>query len=367
MWSKKRNKMIITYLLIVLAIGFAKAKTEMSIFKYIADQEIFLAGEPPEVGEIFEVIYRIRLKPDAKVGPGHKYYIKFGTGSSAQAEIIDKDEVSIGSLEPGEWREFRGRFRIPEPYYVVFINVKIRMGGGGYGLDGASLRLYLIDSVAGQYTTSSEEYFKKLYDGAEWYYDPAGEFTTDPVHPDCAKKNKLIIAKMQELEPKLTDWEAIYLHYDGIQALMGGLGTNETTDEERWQFLLDMDWLEKHRAGKEIKEKWLKELIRKYRGKPLIKEQGLNPKFFRNNIGVDNTGDSNSEENRWSYIYFKGQFRYKKHRYDKSQGLLTQTDDEPIANLIVRVRSYWSGSGGSRWTFRTNNILLGTNVNKSCN
>ncbi|GAH86600.1 unnamed protein product, partial [marine sediment metagenome] len=51
---------------------------------------------------------------------------------------------------------------------------------------------------------------------------------------------------------------------------------------------------------------------------------------------------------------FEGQFRYKKHKYNKDQGLLTQTDDMPICSVLVRVRSYWSGSGGSRWSFRTN-------------
>jgi len=137
---------------------------------------------------------------------------------------------------------------------------------------------------------------------------------------------------------------------------MGGLGTQQTTWEERWRFLLKMGWLEKQRAGKTVKEKWLNELIEKYKGKPLREEPGLNPNFFRSDS--DNINNSingfDSTKTRWSYIYFKGQFRYKKHKYNKDQGLLVQTDDMPICSVLVRIRSYWASSGGSHWTIRTN-------------
>ncbi|MGB3478270.1 MAG: hypothetical protein WBB67_03825, partial [bacterium] len=89
-----------------------------------------------------------------------------------------------------------------------------------------------------------------------------------------------IIALIQKINPELTDWEVIYLHYDGIQAVMGGIGTKSTTEEEIWRFLLESGWLDKQRVDKDIKEQWLKKMINKYKGKPLVMEGGMGSKFF---------------------------------------------------------------------------------------
>lgn len=282
MRSVKINKIAAIGLLMVLIVGFGLAtKPAMFPLQDEVEQEMYIVGAYPKVGEAFEVVYRLRLRPEFEIKHSN-YCVKFRSRPDESLEITDTDKLFFSGLSSNEWKEFRASMRITKSVPMVRIGVGIYRTEekalylqGFWGID-----LYLLDPETGQYGTK-EEYDKQLRQKAEWWYDPAGEFTGDPVHPDCAKKNREIIAKMQEIKSNLTDWEALYLHYDGIQALMGGMGTQETTDEERWRFLLEMGWLEKQRVGKEIKEKWLKEIIEKYKGKSLTKEQGFNPNFFR--------------------------------------------------------------------------------------
>jgi hypothetical protein len=61
-----------------------------------------------------------------------------------------------------------------------------------------------------------------------------------------------------------------------------------------------MGWLEQYKAGKAVKNNWLNKMIKKYDGKPLTKEQGLNPNFFRGDNWYSNSFfsyDSITKEN----------------------------------------------------------------------
>lgn len=359
----KISKMATICLLIALVVCVGYASKE-GMTRTGAEVALTLSAMP-KLNEVFEVKAKIigkkGLDEYAYYFPTYEFMATLDISSKEResVKILGKNEIYIPELRNGWTKELKFRLQIIKkiPYISIVCHLypirDFRMGRVTQVAD--VIELYLLDFQTGQYGTR-EEYEKQLKEQAEWWYDPAGEFTNDPVSPDCAARNKEIIVQLKKLEPNLTDWEALYLHYDGIQALMGGMGTYQTTDEDRWRFLLEMGWLEKQRVGKKIKEKWLKELIEKYKGKPLTKEQGLNPNFFRGDADntVDNSSSSDSTKTRWSYIYFKGQFRYKKHKYNKDQGLLTQTEDIPICSVLVRVRSYWSGSGGSRWSFRTN-------------
>ncbi len=90
---------------------------------------------------------------------------------------------------------------------------------------------------------------------------------------------------------------------------MVGMGTQETTDEERWRFLLESGWLKQQRTDKQAKEKWLKDLIKEYKEKPLTKEQGFNPKFFRgdNSSSSNYLGSNNSSSQERITTTFIGQ------------------------------------------------------------
>ncbi len=352
------HKIAIIGLMIRVLIGFAQVDTEMSTpitnpLESEMEQECDIEGNYPKVGEIFEVLYKIRLKPNIQPTYGNEYCVGFSYAYTQEGNVEVFTKPVLVNLSPGEWHEFRGQFLIKKAVPRIGFWGGVAQKGVQTGVY-AGVVCYLINSLTGQYGTR-DEYDKQLRKDASWWYDHAGEFTNEPVSPDCAARNREIIAQLKQMEPNLTDWEALYLHYDGIQALMDGMGTQKTTWEERWRFLLEIGWLEKQRAGKEIKEKWLKELIEKYKGKPLIKEQGLYPNFFRDNSDSvsNNSGLPDSTQTRWSYFYFNGQFRYKKHQYNKDQGLLAETVAMPICSVLVRVRAYWSGQG-TIWTIRTN-------------
>ncbi len=347
--------------LMVLALGFELAiSKELPTLQNYIEGEMRIVGGYPKVGEIFDVVYRIKIK-EINETPIKDYLTRdycavIRCGPSEAINVLGEDKFFFSGFRVGEWQEFRTRCRILKPMERINIdgNVDLMFQGKSRGPVAVKgqMTIFLIDPKTGQYGTR-EEYEKRLREDASWWYDPAGEFTNEAVSPDCAARNREIIAQMKKLEPNLTDWEALYLHYDGIQALMGGMGDGKTTWEDRWRFLLEMGWLERQRAGKEVKEKWLKEIIEKYKGKPLIKEQGLNPNFFRDNsdsIG-NNPGSPDSTQKRWDYFYLDGQFRYKKHQYNKDQGLLTQTVDMPICSVLVRIRTYWSGQG-TIWSYR---------------
>ena len=303
MRSVKINKIAAIGLLMVV-IGVIQATPDTRILTGDVEYKLYINGNYPKVGEVFEVVFRVRLKsqndlqhmPEEAIAEG--YVVSFGARPKAAVKLLSNNEIFIPVLNLGEWQEFVGKYRITKPSMWVTVGAEIRLKAVKAG-PGLGHTFYLLDSLTGQYGTK-EEYDKQLRQKAEWWYDPAGEFTGDPVHPDCVKKNREIIAKMQEINSNLTDWEALYLHYDGIQALIGGMGDRETTSEEHWRFLLDMGWLEKQRAGKAIKDNWLNEIIKKYKGKPLTKEQGLNPNFFRGDNWYSNSSfscDSITKEN----------------------------------------------------------------------
>ncbi|MEO0138229.1 MAG: hypothetical protein ABIL86_11955 [candidate division WOR-3 bacterium] len=322
----KINKIAALWLFIMLFIRFGQGtKEQLPLHNYIDGEMYIVGGGYPKVGEVFEIVFRVRVKETVDWTLQESYlradYFAVISVSTYGAEIVgkdSKDKFFFSGLQIGETKEFRTRCRILNPVnwirIIGYISLSCQGKERGPVAKIAGINLYLVDPETGQYGTK-EEYEKRLRQQAEWWYDPAGEFTSEPVSPDCAERNRGIIAQLKKLEPNLTSWEALYLHYDGIQALMGGMGDAKTTWEDRWKFLLEMGWLEKQRAGKEIKEKWLKELIEKYKGRPLIKEQGLDPNFFRDNDnGSDNYSNSSdsTKENRWSYFCFNGQFRYKK-------------------------------------------------------
>ena len=278
----------------------------------------------PKVGEVFEAtltIYcRNDLEPDRLGRPGPDYKVVF----EGDVEFINGNEQTIyDHMKKGETRSFKAKMVIKEAKERIGIGGSIVTTKGPHFVQGANIEIFLVNPETGQYGTK-EEYDKQLRKQAEWWYDNTGEFTSDPVSPDCAARNREIIVQLKGMESRLTDWEALYLHYDGIQTLMGGMGDGKTTWEARWRFLLDMGWLEKQRAGKAIKDAWLKKLIEHYKGKSLQKEQGFNPGFFRNDSNNSGAAGGNiSDSTRaWSVFYFNGWFRYKKHQYNKNQGLL---------------------------------------------
>jgi len=264
MYNIVKSKTIAGVLLIVLITGLGQATKPSDLLTDITDQEIYLSGNPPKIGEVFEAVYRVRLKPDVKIGPGHIFYVKFSTGlPSFNAEILDKNEIALPTLIPGEWQEVRGRFRITEPNYKVFIRALLRVKGGGYGLTGASFRLYLADSLTGQYITG-EEMAKRPISVLAKYRNIEPEWLPEPDR-SWEESNREIAEKMREFEPALTDSEALCLHQDNYILFNNGIGKGPLENTDRIILLLEAGWLKAQRSGAEAKQKWLNDFIEKHR------------------------------------------------------------------------------------------------------
>jgi hypothetical protein len=158
------------------------------------------------------VIYRVRLKPNIDPEFGRRnFYVIFRASAHGTDEVIGMDEVCIPSLVPGEWREARGKFRIPKSYGMVQINAYLgTTTGHNYRVVGKYLRLYLVDSTAGQYGTGIERYNQMM--NVFWKYDHLSAQWLNVPDPRWGDSNRRIAEEIKGFDPALTDSEALCLH-----------------------------------------------------------------------------------------------------------------------------------------------------------
>jgi len=193
----------------------------------------------------------------------------------------------------------------------------------------ASLRRVVIDEETGQFGPPGQ----KLSMEPEYRYDmesgtiyPIGEYQGSGPYA------REMIEQLKDLEPELTDWEAVYLHRDALKAFFRGVGGN------RIEWLLREGWLMKSRGGEKQKDRWLEELIRQR----LLDQEGsenrdgtMYPPATEQRL---TTGPQLTETG------FLGRFKFKKHKYDTT-GLLTEAVDTPIRKARVRIWATWLGQG----------------------
>jgi hypothetical protein len=200
--------------------------------------------------------------------------------------------------------------------------------GSPFGLN--LIHLLLIDSLTGQLGTI-EEYNQHPIRRILMYYNHYdGEWLNDP-DPSFEITNRKIVVGMRKFEPALSDSEALALHGDMIQGIMFGIGVSKKdaskpakeVEDMIIKYLLKEGWLGKLRNG--TKDKWFQKL------KKDSKEKW-------------DKSENSKEGSKYTFV-FSGQWKYKKHAYNKDQGLLTATQDALVRQSKVRVRAYWLGSG----------------------
>jgi hypothetical protein len=261
-------------LVIMLIAGIGWASRE-EIFKDDFDHELLLVNGYPRVGEVFEVLYRVRLKEDAQPKPNVQYYMQFKTGSSYQAEVLIPSEIAVTHFTiPGEWKEFHGKYIIHEPFKMTILNAMLRKEGGGYGTSGAMLVMYLVDSITGQYGTL-EEIRCTPEKNPELFYDPDQDLLFpqhERVDPYIEKENKDFIIAIEEVHPGLTKWEKIHLLHD-VMYYPRRSKVKMSHVEAAIEFL-DAGWLDAYQAGPDAREKWLEDLYNKSRSNPSNENPG---------------------------------------------------------------------------------------------
>jgi hypothetical protein len=255
---------ILQILLLLVLVTRTGSTSKEEIFKDDFDQELLLVNGYPRVGEVFEVIYRVRLKHDAQPESGVHYYMKFTTGSSYQAEVLTPSEIAVPFFTvPGEWKEFHGKYIIHEPFKMTILNAMLRKEGCGYGTSGAMFVMYLVDSITGQYGTY-EELMSDLYETSpELFYDPDQDLLFpqhERVDPYIEKENREFIEAIGEVYPGLSKWEKLHLLHD-VMYYPRRSKVKMTHVEAAVEFL-NAGWLEAYRAGQDARGKWLEDFLR---------------------------------------------------------------------------------------------------------
>jgi hypothetical protein len=220
-----------------------------------AETTLRLSREPC-LGETVEVIFTITPSEDI---PEMRVTFELIRGT----EWGGGDTVFESSASKGETKEFRTRVRFVSSPATVGADAKghaVASDGRRYPLKaGRSLGLITVDEETGRLSRVQQ----KLASGPEYRYDmmqgviyPPGQYYgTGPGARE-------MIEKLKRLEPRLTDWEAVYLHRDALRAYERGIGRgDQQAEDERIDWLLEKGWLEKQREGEEVKEKWLEDLF----------------------------------------------------------------------------------------------------------
>ena len=286
--SIKINKIATIGLLIVLVIGVGQANGWLSPLEGDVDQEMYISGEYPKVGDVFEVVYRIKLKeknrldeyPKKMVAMG--YVTHFSSRPMDPVTFITEKEIFVQVLNPGEWREFSVKLRIDKITNDVLIQAGTRFKASRSGAFWG-LHLYLLDPETGQYGTKEQWLNRGI--GVLGKYNNVEPQWFSEIDPAWEPSNRKIAQEMRKFEPALTDSEALCLHEDNYKLIINAIGDSNATDEQRIEHLLKAGWLDAQRSGAEAKEKWFNEFMDKNRG---IWGGNSNLNFFRDNNSIDN-------------------------------------------------------------------------------
>ena len=300
MRSVKINKIAAIGLLMMVVIGVIQATPDTRILTGDVEYKLYINGNYPKVGEVFEVVFRVRLKsqndlqhmPEEAIAEG--YVVSFGARPKAAVKLLSNNEIFIPVLNLGEWQEFVGKYRITKPSMWVTVGAEIRLKAVKAG-PGLGHTFYLLDSLTGQYGTK-EQWLKRGIGVLGKYNNVEPQWFSE-IDPVWEPSNRKIAQEMRKFEPALIDSEALCLHQDNYLLIINAIGDSNATDEERIEYLLKAGWLEAQRSGAEVKEKWFNDFMEKNRGK-----WGGNPKlnFFRNtnSSGGNYVGNSSSSQER---------------------------------------------------------------------
>jgi len=329
----------------VLLIGFGKATIGESFLEGDVDQEMHITGGFPKVGEVFEVVYRVRLKeknslnkhPEKMVAMG--YITHFSSRPMDPVTFMTEKEMFIPVLNPGEWREFSVKLKITESAENIQIQAGTHFKVSRSGAHGA-MSIYLIDPETGQYGTKEQWLNRGI--GVLGKYNNVEPQWFSEIDPAWAESNRKIAEGMRKFEPALIDSEALCLHQDNYLLIINAIGDPNATDEERIEHLLKAGWLKAQRAGAQSKEAWFQEFMEKNQGNW---GGNSNLNFFRDNNSIDNdfsSGNNSSPKERITTTFI-GTWRYQDHLYNKDNGLLWSYAVKPVKTAEVGIRAYWTG------------------------
>lgn len=259
---------------------------------------------------------RDKVSTNAKKGVTYKYNIKIKVISSP---------LQIGAHTTGTIGEgYIGEDGYPCKYGVLY---------------GPSLYRVLVDEKTGQMGTAGE---LKAKNPAAWGYDPF-----EGAHHDVGSifsKNESRIKEMREINPELTDWEALYLWHDACWTPREG----NMTEPEIAGELLKRGWLAKHRkefgSGKVLlkSEERIDWLIKN----GLLKKKKL--KDGKEGYLLNENTTPFEGKSPLTSTFVDGTYLFRKHRYNKDTGLSVTADEKGINKAVAAIWAWNQTLGGPK-------------------
>jgi hypothetical protein len=274
MSRKKRHSLMLTIIILccLWSAKLARAAIEEPLQDAV-EQKLQISGPYPRVNESFEILYQVRLKPDADKDFEGNYCVQFEAFPFNHEPVVI-EEIPLLSLKVGEWRDVRCRYHIPEAYLRINFVARLAREGCHFGLTGEGFKLKLLDSLTGQYGIPGQ--IKNTPENTpELFYDPAQDVTYPPdeyVDIYTQQRNREWLDEVEEIQAGLTKWEKLHLLHDVLYYPVRG--TVMMTDLEAAQELLNAGWLEAYRAGQDARGKWLKDFYNKSKNNSNNENQG---------------------------------------------------------------------------------------------
>lgn len=346
--KKYLNILILLLLLVGCRFAFSQNSTgRQSQMIYVdgsgIEIEVDMTPGKPNLGD--EVELRCIMLTPYKDIPRSKIVYTFYHG--AQLTSGQKETV-FSPLKKGMSAQAAIRFKIVSRLLQLNVGVRVEVPDGHGGKMWKAEHGKTIDMVilAEDDTISYEKYGHDLdlwsRIGPEYCYDiEAGARVRSFGRPydEEAKRIRSEIEELKRLDPTLSDWDALELMHDVIYNMIWRYGIHDR--EKSIPILIQ--------ARKLMKEKG----ITKWEAVEEIIEGGEGSINFFRNDGSPNNIDSNTNSNyipdQRTDITISGTIAYKKHLYDKIDGLDTATINMPLRNTKVWIRGYWFGSGGSHY------------------
>jgi len=348
--SNKKYLNILVLLLLIVGFRFAFSQnsagrqSQMTIMDgYGLEIEVEMTPDKPKLGD--EVELRCTMLIPYRDIPRSKIVYTFYHGAQLTS---GQQETVFSPLKKGMSAQATIRFKVVSRLLQMKVITKVEVSDGHGGKTWKAERGKMIDMVIlAEDDTISYEKFGHDLDlwsriGPEYCYDIEAGTRMKSLgrsYDDEARKIRNEIEKLKNLDPTLSDWEALELMHDVIYNMIWRYGIHDR--KKSISILIEARQLMKEKGI----SKWeaVEDVIKKSEG---FKN------FFRNDGGSNNINSNtnfNHIPDQRADITISGTIVYKKHLYDRIDGLDTATINMPLRNVKVWIRGYWDGSGGSHY------------------
>ncbi len=320
----------IAFLLIIITGLLSGQRGEPDAFIMIPGSSGKLMWKPnePNENEIVSITFEVTSSINTS-----DLKVSFRAGNK-NTMIIGQSSY-IGSIKEGETKRFTTSARFIRPVGQIEAYAYVRSSGRCLAIAGFSL---YFDTLTNTFVSYKEYWSRRPRPPLppEYTYDVVAGMHTGDVLPEReAKKLRVQMDSLKQLDSTLTDEEALQMLHDIGEPMVVRYGIHRKEEAipiliKARKLMREQNLSKWHAVDKIIEE------MKKERGK-------LN--FFRpdrsDDTGYNITSDSALKQR--VDITVTGTIKYKKHLIDKDIGLDTTTVDMPLRYVKVYFRGYYKG------------------------